>query len=274
MATIEEIKKLLEPINEKLDNMATNIMQENKLKFEELEQKIEARDKKIEYLENKIREKNLIFFGIKERENEKLERTMIGLLREELKLINIDINNIELIKRIGKFDNKKTRPVLIEFNAKRIKTDILRHAKLLKQYKIYIEEDYTSEVLQDRRKLKPHFFEARNNGHKAVLIQNNLYIDGDKYTAKDFNEEPAKSFDNFLEKNQENLDNLRRKSISLEDLTRNQREDFEERSNTLSLDIREKPNTREEKKKKTKNMQPKIDELIKTRMRTKPLSKN
>lgn len=143
----------------------------------------------------------------------------------KIKLLTICPENIEFIKRLGAFQSNRSRPIFVELNSKRLKREILSNAKLLKGSKVYIEEDFSRKVTQERKILKPQLLKARNEGYKATLHYNILFANGTAYKCSDFAEE-TEGIANSEPGNA--MPQLRRKSISLIELSNVENEQNEE----------------------------------------------
>lgn len=87
--------------------------QEIHKKLEALE-KLKTKKREIALLERKIREKNIVFFGINDERDENLLQNFLVLAKNQLisSIIERDIDNIY---RIGKKTATANRPTLIEF---------------------------------------------------------------------------------------------------------------------------------------------------------------
>lgn len=90
MATIKDIKELLVPIDEKIyiisekiENLQTTLtsLDEIKAKYNNLEKKMEEKNQRIEFLESKLKENNIIIFGVEEKKNEILQRIVLEILK-------------------------------------------------------------------------------------------------------------------------------------------------------------------------------------------------
>lgn len=158
-------ESITKTINDNINDKFTYLEQKNK----DLEEKIEGQEKKIEYLERENRKKNLIFFGVEEKENSylELELTIIQIIRDELK-INCEKSDLEAIKRLGK-KTGKIRPVLVTLLTLGKKIMILKNKKNLEGTGIYLKEDYSAKVLATRKLLMVELEKERNNGKQAIL---------------------------------------------------------------------------------------------------------
>lgn len=132
---------------------------------------------KLDDLENQSRRNNLLFEGIEEEPNETwevAERKVFDLLSSKLQ---IDTNNftIERAHRVG--NNRlgsKPRAVIAKFANHKTCVAIMKGKKNLKGSDIFVQEDYSEEVLVKHRELSPQMYEARRNGMLAFLRYDKL----------------------------------------------------------------------------------------------------
>jgi hypothetical protein len=73
------------------------------------------------------------------------------------------------------------RPIVAKFIRFKDKELIRKNSKKLKGTKIGISEQYPKEIAQERKKLYLIMKEARQNGSKAVMIRDKLYINDQRY---------------------------------------------------------------------------------------------
>lgn len=186
-----EIMKLLKSIETNLKNqkadleakmnsmeesITTNINKNINKKFEqleiknqELENKLCEQETRIDALERNIRRKNIVFFGLEEK-----EKSYIGLQKSILDLINNTMRvrcndtEIECVRRLGK-RGEKTRPVILTVTTMGKKLEILKNAKNLKETKYYIKEDYPQKILEKRKILQAEVEKERELGNRAVI---------------------------------------------------------------------------------------------------------
>lgn len=143
--------------------------------------------KRISFLENKVREKNIIIYGLDEKENENADAIKETVIKNIKKTFDIDLNNddVDSINRLGRRQNHsqggatgdvnkevkvKTRPVLCSFANRDLKSKVLQAAKETFKNKatrdnlngIKYNEDYSETVRSNRAKLIPHMIEFRN----------------------------------------------------------------------------------------------------------------
>ena len=171
---------LIEEMNEKLNKFrlefskALNEIQELKKETEE----IKVQMKGVKTLEWESRNKNIIIFGLKDFENEsKLEtlNRVIKLFTDALK-INIEKQQIDNIYWIGK--RKPNRPLLIKFNNTITKDFIIRQKRIFGKWKVRVEEDFSPEIRNIRKRLVEYMWRERKNGKHAILSNDKILVNG------------------------------------------------------------------------------------------------
>lgn len=179
---LKKINDRLDDIDKKLGQIATDtnaIKQENK----QLKEKIEDQDRRIEFLEREVRKKNLVITGVtdEEAEGEKEMLDKVALVMNNIEVGMDEERDLEDCIRLGRYKEAGTRPILIKLRKFSKKMEILKQAKNLKNTKIGINEDYTKEVQEERKKLIPIMKEARAKGQKAMIKYNKLIINNEVY---------------------------------------------------------------------------------------------
>ncbi|KAL3268662.1 hypothetical protein HHI36_007765 [Cryptolaemus montrouzieri] len=71
------------------------------------------------------------------------------------------------------------RPVLTELRSWNIKAEIIKAAKNLKGTKIYMKENYSKDILQNRKHLFKIMMEARDKGQRKIIKYDKLIINGE-----------------------------------------------------------------------------------------------
>ncbi|CAG4972517.1 unnamed protein product [Colias eurytheme] len=172
--TIEIQTSVTNRVMEILDVKLKPIIEENKI----LKIKLENLEKDIESLKRSKKQKNLVFFGLKEDENSNIEllEKVKNVIKTDLG-IDFDEREVNNVFRIGKKKPiDKPRPTLVSF-ANEWKKNVVM--KLKKNFKdVYITEDYTKEVLEKRKMLLPQLLEERSKGNIAYLKYDKIIIKG------------------------------------------------------------------------------------------------
>lgn len=186
---MEEIKGMFASISGRLqamDGKLSEVMRElkdAKLENEVMKKQIKNQEVKITNLEREVRRRNLVFKGVPEKERETIEETMNTTIKI-CESLGVKLNpavDVDEVKRLGRPEADKQRPVLVKLTATNRKFEILKKAKGLKGSNVWIDEDYSKEIQEERKLLIPILKEARSKGHKAQLKYNKLVIDDKVY---------------------------------------------------------------------------------------------
>lgn len=166
-----EMEKQTNIIFEKMNEKLEPLISDNKI----LKNKIEILEKKIEYLEKDTKKKNILVFGIEEKENTSFEllQKVQDIIKMDLKII-LEQNDIMRIHRIGINKVNKIRPVLIGFTNCWKRNEILKLRKNLKT--VYVTEDFPKSVLEKRKSLQPQLLEERAKGNLAYIKYDQLIV--------------------------------------------------------------------------------------------------
>lgn len=182
----QQIDGNMKNINTKMDAMVLEVRQirgEN----EKLKKMVAKHEERIDDLEREIRKKNLVIRGVEDEEGESESETRgkIATIMQKIDT-NIDMNReIEQIRRIGSYNGDRKRPILVKLIKENTKFALLRNARRLKGTDVWIDEDFSREVQDERRLLVPHLKEARNKGYRAHLKYNKLIVNNEVYRAGD-----------------------------------------------------------------------------------------
>lgn len=201
---IEITKSINDNINEKFQNL--------EIRSAKLESKVEKQSQIIQNFDKILRRRNLVFFGIEEVEKgyHDMERIILGIINKNM-TTPCDTNNIEYVKRIGKKEPEKTRPVIVTFTTMGKKIEILKKKKNLDSTSYYIKQDFPPEVLEKRKELQKKVDEERKQGRNAVLRYDKvIYLKGtpnnpSKYTKRTINSPENSAKPHVAKKNKVDL---------------------------------------------------------------------
>ena len=211
---MEEIKEMFLEMRDRLKNIEETVnLCVNEVKFLRqenlhLKQTIKEQDARLDNIERDLKRKNLIIKGVADAEEEKNEDLAIKV-ENLLEKMGVNINlarDIDEIKRFGLFHKDKKRPILIKLLTWNKKMEILQQAKTLKGTNIWIDQDYTKKVQNERKQLIPYMKQAREQGKKASLKYNKLIINGMAYGSENLEsseEGNSRSIGNDREMNNE-----------------------------------------------------------------------
>lgn len=143
---------------------------------EKLKQIVENQEKRIYYLEKQARQRNIVFFGIEEKESSysALENNFIKWI-EEYFSIKLTYTDIQEMKRIGK-RGERPRPIIVTFLTLGTKIKIIKQKEALKGTLYYMNEDYPQYVLEKRKELQENLKMERERGNLATIRYDKLII--------------------------------------------------------------------------------------------------
>lgn len=165
----KEMKEMEHNIKESINKNIDEKFLIFETKTKQLDTKIEQQQKSIEILDKQLRRKNIIFFGIEEKEKgyESLLSMVLDIINNMME-IPCQKWEIEHVKRMGKYSGK-VRPVVVTVTTTSRKIELLKKKKSLEGTNIYLKEDFPPSVLQKRKELQEEFKREREAGKKVVL---------------------------------------------------------------------------------------------------------
>ncbi|XP_034831579.1 mRNA export factor GLE1-like [Maniola hyperantus] len=187
---MEEILKILkniqEDINETKESVRkseTNLINKINEKFHEVQNKLQnlqvtvsSQEQRLDYLEKQTRERNVVIFGVEEKEQnyEDLHNKILLLFHHIMK---IDCTSLEIqsSRRLGK-KGEKARPIIVTLSTLKRKIEILRKKKTLEKVNYYIKEDYPPKILEIRKELQEKAKEQREKGKKVLIKYDKMII--------------------------------------------------------------------------------------------------
>lgn len=165
------MREMRESITRSINENINENFQKFDLKNAELEKKIEEQQNYIDRLDKSMRKKNVVFYGVEEKEKSyvELENSLLEVLEKVLQ-IPCDCWELEYVARLGK-KNDKIRPIVVTFSTMRKKIEVMKKAKFLRDTKcIYnIKEDFPPNIQKKRKALQEVINKEREEGKNAVL---------------------------------------------------------------------------------------------------------
>ncbi|UYV62060.1 hypothetical protein LAZ67_1007701 [Cordylochernes scorpioides] len=169
---VENINQRLQKLEESSAVTKTALSQNSK--------KIKDLEDQLEYLDAKRRERNLIFYGIEQDNNEDC-RERIRKVIEEYMQTTEKIN----ITRCHRLSRKPGAPILIEVPEQNDRSTLFKAAFNLRGTKISLSKDYSMKMREQRRVLNVKRRELVEKGTLAKLRDNKLIINGIAYKVCD-----------------------------------------------------------------------------------------
>ena len=169
-------------------------LDEMKKKQSDLEKMI----KKMEKSENEQKERlldlqcrqmrdNLIFYNIRDERQESDEECvnkLYNFLEDDLKITNARMIKTDRVHRLGRYSPVKTRPIIVKFCFYQDREMIRKAAKTLEGTQYSISQQFPKEINSRRKALVPTLKSLKEEGHRAYISVDKLYVDGELYTGK------------------------------------------------------------------------------------------
>lgn len=133
---------------------------------------------RIDILERDIRKRNIIIFGIPEKERENM-RDLENIVTEVSKKLKVEIKleEIDHVSRMGKNrEEGKNRGIMVGLTTQRKKMEIIRNKKELKDTGIYVKEHFTKEIVEKRKELEQEAKRMREQGKYAIVKFDKLIV--------------------------------------------------------------------------------------------------
>ena len=174
--TMDEIKKMIKDID--------NIKESLEFTQEVIDKKVKTVEEKVETIENKFtnevqrklteiedrsRRNNIRIEGVVQESYESWDQTetmVNNLLKDKLEIENV---KIERAHRTGRTNEEKTRTIVCKLLDYKDKLKIMQNRKKLKGTNIYINEDFSKETREHRKKLWEEVKVLRSQGEIAYL---------------------------------------------------------------------------------------------------------
>ncbi|XP_041346837.1 uncharacterized protein LOC121366455, partial [Gigantopelta aegis] len=131
-------------------------------------------------LQSRSMRDNLLFFNIKEGENENCYELIEKFCADKLELS--DTLLMDRAHRIGKINPGRDRPIMVKFSSFRQREQVRKSSFKLKNTKFGIGEQFPKAVQQTKTLLMPAFKKAREENRRTALVKDKVYIDGELYT--------------------------------------------------------------------------------------------
>lgn len=175
-------QNITQRINQNFDEKFCRVEKE----INEIKKTQEEHEKRLDDFDKKIRQRNLIIFGIMEEEKsyQELEELVLQIINIKLE-VECNRAEIEFVGRMGK-KSTKPRPIRLTTTTYGKKIAILQNKKALEGSGAYIKEDFPPKVLDIRKSLLPQLNEQREKGFKAYLKYDKII------TKQNYQENPNK----------------------------------------------------------------------------------
>ncbi|KAI2654673.1 hypothetical protein H4Q32_011448 [Labeo rohita] len=160
-----------------LANQLTSVITENK-NMKEL----------ILDLQTRSMRDNLVFTGIPHQTPDDPEKLVKDFMTKQLKIPAETVQTITFhrVHRIrSQNNNSRPQPIIAKFEHYKHKELVQKQGRQLKGTNYGLNEQYPKDILLHRKQLFPIRKQKINEGKKAIIIVDKLYIDGQLYRDKD-----------------------------------------------------------------------------------------
>ncbi|KAI5755971.1 hypothetical protein M8J77_021051 [Diaphorina citri] len=189
MANLKDIKDTYKTTAEKVNNIDENIgfqMKHLASKSARNEKLLNRLMERMNYYESD-QNRNLLIFNVVEKKNESiaaLQKVVMDIFCQTMQC-NVKEQDVERVKRIGKRQEGRSRPIVVSLHTVSKKNYILSNARNLKGSKLGLDQDFPKSVVEARKKLKPIMMRLRQERKYAVLKYDQLYVDGILYDVEE-----------------------------------------------------------------------------------------
>ncbi|UYV61671.1 hypothetical protein LAZ67_1005810 [Cordylochernes scorpioides] len=182
----ERLESRLSAIDDRVENINQRLQQleessaVTKVALSQNSKKIKDLEDQLEYLDAKNRERNLIFYGIEQDNNEDCRERIRKVIEE-----NMQTKEKINITRCHRLSRKPGAPILIEVPEQNDRSTLFKAAFNLRGTKISLSKDYSMKTREQRRVLNVKRKELVERGTLAKLRDNKLIINDIAYKVCD-----------------------------------------------------------------------------------------
>uniref|UniRef100_T1HJU2 Uncharacterized protein n=1 Tax=Rhodnius prolixus TaxID=13249 RepID=T1HJU2_RHOPR len=143
----EQLKKLRLDLKADMEESRSKTLNELKQYFEVLENRVKIVETKMDTLDRELRKRNVVIFGAVDEMVDywELESFVCNFFANKLEL-NIGRTDIDFVRRLGKRDGSRNRPILVGLAAFRSKLMIMQNVFKLKGSNFSISHDFPKDA--------------------------------------------------------------------------------------------------------------------------------
>lgn len=177
-STKSSIKDMETNITKNINNNMIEIVKNLQSKIEILEEENASQENRIDRIERTQRQRNIIIFGVDEKERgyDDLTQIVLKILNDIMK-VNCTIFEIQALRRVGR-KGDRIRPIAISFTTLGRKIEVQKKWKTLKNSNsnYSISEDYPPKILAKRKTLMEQANIEKEKGNKVLIKYDKLII--------------------------------------------------------------------------------------------------
>lgn len=171
----EEIKLKITALNEKIQNLETQLENYKNNKLQTTDSKLTSKE-----FSSYNNNKKIVLHGLEEYQGETEASVYDRVVQLFYDVLNINLEGyVEQLTRIGRRGFQ--RPLEIELISKRMTKLVLENSNYLQNTQFSVTEYLDAGELKKRRELRKVLKEARDNGKYAILRNGRLFINGNEY---------------------------------------------------------------------------------------------
>ncbi|UYV61311.1 hypothetical protein LAZ67_1004315 [Cordylochernes scorpioides] len=168
---VDKLNRRIQQLENTMENTVKSVSKNS--------ERIQEIEKRIDFTEMKMRESNLIFYGVEKKENETSDESLAKI--KQIITDNMQISeNINILK-CHRLSKRPSAPLLVEIPKYEDRIKLFRNAFKLKQLRIYINKDYTLKVREQRRLLINKRKELLAKGISSRLRDSKLIVGSTVY---------------------------------------------------------------------------------------------
>lgn len=182
-----ELATLKKELKEELAKSFEQILVTTNERIKELEDSLIIKDQQITELRKDLelskRRKNLIFFRVNEMEvnDSDLKGGVVNMIKSHAHSSFCE-EDIDDVYRVGKKTDGKIRPIVVSFLRNSTLNKVFANKKELIAHNIGCSQDYPKFIIENRRKLQPVVNKLIEQGKRAQLRVDSIFVDGRKLT--------------------------------------------------------------------------------------------
>lgn len=173
---LDDLKKEISAVKMALEGLTLIKVEMEKLRKENEEQRsrIDVLEDSLDYLENQSRRDNLVIRGIPEKKGETWEDCANEVL-EVANLMEVAMSRNDIVRAHRVNGAKTSRPIVVKLMSWQVREELLENSKKLKGTEIFVMEDFSRKVINERRELLAVARVKRQNKQFAMVRFNKLF---------------------------------------------------------------------------------------------------
>ena len=131
-------------------------------------------------LEARSRRNNILFYGLRENRLENCKDIICEFTSDRLN-VNVYEQDISRAHRVGRFDRRRDRPIIVAFESYCMTDSIIKQGHLLKDTEYGISRDFPLEITRARRTLWPEYKQQKAkdpSARVAIVFPAKLLVNG------------------------------------------------------------------------------------------------